>query len=319
MNGTRTPRPHRLVARLVQGDDDVMLHRHAYSTSSPIDLLASGPSDAPSGVLRKDLSPGSLLPTASATKPAFLLDPRREIAVYRDVLPAWLGAPAFHGAVEDEEHDRHWLFVEHVDGVELWQVGELDVWMAVARWLAALHDAHLEDTAPAAARELLIRYDRDFYRRWATRASTFASDADAQRRLAHVLAHHDELVDRLLALPTTFVHGELYPSNVLVASAPMCRPDPRIAAIDWETAAVGPALVDLAALVEGWEDAAREALVGAYRSATSAPEVAADDLDACRLHLCIRWLGWAPSWSPPAAHVRDWLALALDLPGRLGW
>ena len=46
----------------------------------------------------KDLSPGALLHEASRCKPPFLIDPRREIAVYRDLLrPHRLGpdSPAF--------------------------------------------------------------------------------------------------------------------------------------------------------------------------------------------------------------------------------
>jgi len=310
-----SPTPQELVARAARGDAAVVLHRHAYSTSAPIDLLVPPGARTPSGVLRKDLSPGSLLPTARATKPDFLLDPRREVAVYRDVLPPWLESPMFHGAVEDGE--RRWLFLEHVDGIELWQVGDLAVWTAVARWAASLHAAHLEEDAPPTVRSLLVDYDADFYRRWAKRAAAFAGYTD--RRLEPVLARHEEVVERLLAMPSTFVHGELYPSNVLVVETP----EPRVAVIDWETAAVGPPLVDLAALVEGWDDEARRVLVDAYRQAlgavdpTAADAVTDDGLDACRLHLCIRWLGWAPAWAPPEDHDHDWLALALELTERL--
>ena len=36
-------------------------------------------------------------------------------------------------------------------------------------------------------------------------------------------------------------------------------------------------------------------------------------LDWCRLHLAVRWVGWAPSWSPPREHRHDWLREALSL------
>jgi hypothetical protein len=77
--------------------------------------------------------------------------------------------------------------------------------------------------------------------------------------------------------------------------------------------------VDLAALISGgWTEEDREAIVSAYRSV---PGVAfsQDQLDLCRLHLAIQWLGWAPpSWTPPEGQRQDWLAEALALAERLG-
>ena len=36
-------------------------------------------------------------------------------------------------------------------------------------------------------------------------------------------------------------------------------------------------------------------------------------LDDCRLHLAIRWLGWAADWSPPPENAHDWLKEAIAL------
>jgi len=91
--------------------------------------------------------------------------------------------------------------------------------------------------------------------------------------------------------------------------------------IDWEVAAVGPGLIDLAALITGgWNDQERSALVRAYAAAGSSREPSAakldeigETLDYCRLHLAVQWLGWEPSWSPPAEHRQDWLAEATRL------
>ena len=78
----------------------------------------------------------------------------------------------------------------------------------------------------------------------------------------------------------------------------------RIVPVDWELAAAGPAVVDLAALTTGWSGDEAEAIVAAYG------EVEHADLMAARLHLAVRWLGWSPGWTPPAEHRRDWLAEA---------
>ena len=68
----------------------------------------------------------------------------------------------------------------------------------------------------------------------------------------------EALLERLDELPRAFVHGELYPSNVVIASDGPRQP--RVAAVDWELAGVGPFALDLAALTAGWsqEDAARD-------------------------------------------------------------
>ena len=124
----------------------------------------------------------------------------------------------------------------------------------------------------------------------------------------------------MAALPRTFVHGELYPSNVLVVRG---NP-PRICPVDWEMSGIGPGLVDLAALVGGWGESKRNRLVSAYLSGCddgpgrpSTPAALEKDLARCRLHLALQWLGWSADWRPPAEHAHDWLGEALELAGQL--
>ena len=299
--------------------------RSRYSTSFPIDELDAELEDGSTLTLvGKDLSWGALLPEATGAKPEFLHDPLREIEVYRSALVgAGLGTAAFHGAWVRPECDQYCLFVERVTGVELWQVGDLEVWAAVAAWLARFH--HTGPAPDPPLRDRLLLYNRDYYQAWARRARAFHRDADASRRgrLDWVLARHDGLVDRLLALDSVFIHGELYPSNVLVQVAG----GPRICPIDWELAALGPALVDLAALVSGgWTPEERFALVRSYESALVSLTGRAVDhralvaaLDLCRLHLCVRWLGWARRWSPPPEHAQDWLGESVELAEAIAW
>ena len=96
---------------------------------------------------------------------------------------------------------------------------------------------------------------------------------------------------------------------------------PRVCPVDWETAAVGPGLIDLAALTAGdWADEQRRALVSAYREALpgGTEDEVLTDLDYCRLHSAVQWAGWSADWSPPPECARDWLADALALADRLG-
>jgi thiamine kinase-like enzyme len=136
--------------------------------------------------------------------------------------------------------------------------------------------------------------------------------------------NYDRVVQHLTALPTTFIHGEFYASNVLVQE--IAGEELRVCPVDWEMAAVGPGLIDLAALTSGgWTAEEKTALALTYHAAlrprderSPEPEAFLVALDYCRLHLAVQWLGWASGWSPPPEHAQDWLGEALGLAGKLG-
>jgi aminoglycoside phosphotransferase (APT) family kinase protein len=248
-------------------------------------------------------------------KPVFLYDPLREIEVYRSVLAgANLGAPRYYGSVVEPERDRFWLFVEKVEGRELYQVGELEEWELAARWLAVMHARFADDVERHLAEARLVRHDRAYYRSWIERAKEYAA-GERRQALDWLAIRYGGVVERLASLPATVIHGEFYASNVLVADGS------RVAPVDWEIAGAGPGLVDLAALATGWGPGERAALARAYEEAARAsgsPGVeereAAESLELCRLHLAVQRLGWAPpGWSPPKEHRRDWLAEALQI------
>jgi thiamine kinase-like enzyme len=92
-----------------------------------------------------------------------------------------------------------------------------------------------------------------------------------------------------------------------------------VAPVDWELAAAGPGLTDLAALVSGWPDADRRAIAAAYADEPEIPAFTERDLDLGRLQVAIQWLGWAPpEWEPPEGQQHDWLGEALALAEGLG-
>jgi hypothetical protein len=281
-------------------------------------------------IMFKDLSQAGLASGAREVKPSFLYDPLREIEAYRAILaPAELGTPTYYGAAVDRERERYWLFLENVPGVVLWQVGELAAWQDAARWLAAMHARFADATDWQGRAEHLLRYDADFYRLWLLRAQTFGREAEASRPthfrkgVDWLAARYGQVVERLAALPVTFIHGEFYASNVLMqGDGQLTR---RVCPIDWESAAVGPGLIDLAALTAGtWSDEDRSALAFAYHETLTqlggspqSPDDFLVALDCCRLYLALQWLGWAREWSPPQEHRQDWLAEALSLAERL--
>jgi aminoglycoside phosphotransferase (APT) family kinase protein len=272
------------------------------------------------GLLLKDLAWSALDAAGRMAKPDFLYDPLREIEVYRRLLAgADLGAPRYYGSVVDPERDRFWLFVEKVEGRELYQVGELEQWALAARWLAVMHARFADDVERHVAEARLVRHDAAYYRSWIGRAREYAAP---KRRpaLDRLATRYEGVVERLASLPPTVIHGEFYASNVLVADGG------RVAPVDWEVAGAGPGLVDLAALATGWGSGERAALARAYgeaASASGAPGVEGqgrgEALELCRLHLAVQRLGWAPpGWSPPKEHRRDWLAEALQIAEELG-
>jgi hypothetical protein len=271
-------------------------------------------------------------------RPSFLFDPLREPEVYRSVLPrAPAGPPRFIACVQADEREA-WLFLEWVEGRELCQVGELSAWKEAARWLGKLHAALAGERERHAARARLLEHDAAYYRGWLERALGFATEAgpagavgpagagggaaeagragEAARFLEGLGERYGEVVQALLALPRTVIHGDFHASNVLVGGEPGAL---RVAPVDWELAAHGPGLIDLAALVSGgWSDEERAEMARAYAGAAGLAGVSPQELDLARLHLAVQWLGWARDWQPPPEQRRDWLAEAQEIAARLG-
>src|SRR5262249_22402631 len=126
------------------------------------------------------------------------------------------------------------LLLEWVEGTPLWQSDDLADWEAAARWLARLHALPIAGPLP--------------------RAVFRAPD--------HVLRH--PAAARLAALPAVPVHGEVYPSNVLVGAG-------RIRPLDLETFGLGPGVIDLAALTAGdWPGDEPARIEAAYLAALPA-------------------------------------------------
>ncbi len=272
----------------VLGVRRVWRHPWAYASSLPMELVDL--KGAPS-VLFKDLSSSADLP-----RPAFLTDRRREIDAYTEILgDLAVDAPICRASVLDDE--RAWLFLELIDGTPLWQCGQLEVWEEAARSLAALH------ASPPPPRAGVLRYDAAHLGR------RLALAPSVPRAIALRVA------ERLAGLPAVPIHGEFYPSNVLVQREAGRL---RIRPIDWETVGTGPGVLDLAALTAGsWGPGARRRIEQAYSDACP-PELrpTAPDLDAARLVLAAQMIGWSAGWVPPREHRQDWAQIALALIGQ---
>lgn len=259
---------------------------------------------------------------ARRVKPAFATDPTREPWVYQNVLiDATPGPPKMWAALNDVAAGRHWLFLERVDGAPLAQIGERDAWWAAAEWLGRFHS-----TTPlrSGIRGPLLVHSRKYHRQWLARALHVAQrNAESSRetrdtagdRLARLRAlapTHERAVEQVLATTTSLIHGEFYASNVLIEQ----RRATFIAhPVDWEMTALGPPLLDLAALMSGsWSHGDRIAMAMAYREAARSEGLRCPTLEdlllgvaAGRLLLAVQWLGWAADWAAPEGHRNDWL------------
>jgi aminoglycoside/choline kinase family phosphotransferase len=240
-------------------------------------------------LLLKDLSSSHDL-----TRPPLAPDPRREIAVYRDVL-APLGVNGTPQVAAADEAAARWLVLELVDGTPLWQIGDLAVWQEAARWLARLH------ALPVPEGSALVRYDAAHLRK---RLELTAATQRFAKRVA----------ERLAALPVRLVHGDFYPANILVETGP------RIRVVDWETCGTGPAVLDVAALISGrWSEQERDQILDAYLAASPALlRLGVDDLLYARLLLAAQWIGWHDRWRPPPEQRHDWHRELAELVERLG-
>jgi Ser/Thr protein kinase RdoA (MazF antagonist) len=211
----------------------------------------------------------------------------------------------------NRSRDRYWLFLERVDGLPLNQIGSTAAWESACRWAARLHASGQGVSNPR-----LLRYDRAFYEIWGRRVRRFAETASPRRRtrMRWLVEKYRHAIDLLLASPRTLIHGELYPANVVTRGR-------RICVLDWETAGIGPGVIDLAALTTGdWRSARRDAMVSAYCD-TCPRALRPDDVDralgCARIALAMRWLGWSTRWRPPRRHRRDWLAEGIEIAEKL--
>jgi hypothetical protein len=299
-----------------------------YASSCPIhNLWIELETGESLSIVLKDLSPSSLLEAARKVRPGGIYNPRREMDMYRMALDSeHFGTALCCGTLIREDTSSFWLLLERVTGPLLWQVGRIGQWRSAARWLAHFHSHFAKDIKHKAPPGVLV-HDARHYLRWLERAERFACGhhngvSAASARFKRIAKAYRSVVKYLLALPSTLIHGEFYPSNVIVRR----RNENQICPIDWEVAALGPGLIDVAALVSGkWSEDARTSMITAYREELELRTGVAPSLrelleavDYCQLYLSVQWLGWAADWSPPVDHEQNWFEEAARLSDRLG-
>lgn len=228
-----------------------------------------------------------------------------EADVYEHVLgecPA--DTPHYWGRFTDECSGGSTLVLRfYPDALSAAQAVEEGGVTAAVEWLARFH-AWGERHATATAWRFLTRYDEAYYRYWVDRTCELARPLGGdQAWLERAAAAYRDRIPLLLSRVPTCIHGEYTTRNCLWA-------DGRLLPVDWETAAIGPAEIDLAVFTYDWEEddlAAMEATYVARRWQGSPPADFADTLLAARLYVSLHWIFSRVSGSEET-RVRDHLA-----------
>jgi hypothetical protein len=220
----------------------------------------------------------------------------RELRVYRDLLAeADLGTPGYYGSIWDESRGRFWLLLELVDGVVVKEV-DAESGVPAGAWLARLQGHFLRRAERLEKCDFLIRHDAAFFRAKAAAARRDVAELSppSAPRLAAMLERYDRAVEVMASQPLSLVHGGYIPWHILVCANGDAV---RVCAIDWELAARGATLYDLAFFTDGVEPRVRQQICNAYRLAAMDHGVPlADELemqhvmDCFRLHRILDWL-----------------------------
>jgi len=247
-------------------------------------------------LVMKDIQSPS--PQARLARPNTPRIESREADVYTTMLPEITGPPRFFGAHRLKGH--HWLLLERVRGRELTKVGEQRIWDMAARWLGHLH------TSGATSPKSGVVRDEAYLDQALARARKGIEAAPGAYRLNRVTEGWARIVELLLTIPASVMHGDAFPANVLVGEAN------RVCFVDWELAGFGPGLIDLAALTAGkWSDVERLRMVASYAqgltdSGTVNTTGLIEHLLVCRILLAVEMMGALRDWQPPSHQVWDW-------------
>jgi thiamine kinase-like enzyme len=219
----------------------------------------------------------------------------RELQVYRSVLARDPGTTAhLYGAYEAELDGEVWLFLQYLDnGIHLEKSGDPRALPRAASWIGGFHARH--EGGDGAAVGGIESYEENYYLGWSRRTARFAEPLHGDFPwLPDACARFPEVVAVLSDTPATLIHAEYHVTNILFRGG-------TVYPVDWESAAIGPGEIDLAALTERWPEIdVVEACERAYAHARwggRRPETFGQTMIAARMYLMFRWLGDRPEWT----------------------
>jgi aminoglycoside phosphotransferase (APT) family kinase protein len=220
----------------------------------------------------------------------------RELRVYRDLLSqAEFGTPKYYGSVWDPSEEMFWILLEFVDGVIV-KDHDVEYGILAAQWLARMQSFFVQHQEMLGSCDFLIRQDAEFFRSKAQLSliNVGQISPSAAHLLAQILRAYEPVIELLKTAPFTLVHGGFIPWHILLDFK---QQPTRVCAIDWELAAIGPTLYDLAYFTDGMEPEPRDRILDAYRQAAIQYGVPLSTktqmlyiLNCLRLHRIFDWL-----------------------------
>lgn len=252
----------------------------------------------PMRVFFKDLHPDHQMEKARTVREFDLEPSLRELRTYQEILSAErFGTLHLYASRWEPETGPFWVFLEDGGRTVLHNYLDMPLWIAAARWAARFHAATRDLSADRT--RFLPAYDRAHYLRCAERVQGImpALEPGERQLVDRGLEAYAARLDWLGALPRCVIHGQYFGKNIMLRRS---RGEPRIAVIDWETAALGPGLFDLVSLTSGkWTRDERHDMWAAYRETYSAETGEALEWEGfCRdvlgvaLYQALEWLAW---------------------------
>jgi aminoglycoside phosphotransferase (APT) family kinase protein len=228
----------------------------------------------------------------------------REVRVYQGLLEdANLGTPKYYDVVRDEARETYWLLLEYVDGTVLHYL-ESNYWIAAAGWLGRMHGYFARYARYLSQLDFLVHHDTRFFSAKAEAALDGLSRVSPGwvDRLATIVDRYDQVVEAMVAHQPTLIHGSFRPYHIIVSGESQLM---RICACDWERAAFGAPLYDLAYLSDGFKAPTLDLMFEMYRQGAMKfglyvprRERMRYVVNCFRLHKIVSSLAKAPSWMP---------------------
>lgn len=150
----------------------------------------------------------------------------------------------FYGSFGIDERNEVWLVFDYIHDAGSLRKSNLDDYVKAASWAGQFH--RYFESKPI---EFIKSYDNAFYEQWVDYVEPLAEEIkDRYSWLPSLCNYYLRHLDELVNTTQTLTHGEYYGKNIL-KSKEVIYP------VDWEKAAYGAGEIDLAALLDKFNEA----------------------------------------------------------------
>ncbi len=138
-------------------------------------------------------------------------------------------------------------------------------------------------------KKFLIQYSQEYYSAWLNRTRLFTSSyLSGYPRIKDACDIFEEGIEVLIKAPQQIIHGKYNPKELLVSNG-------AIYPVDWESAALGVAEIDLAMFLFGWDNEHIPQWIKSYKEARWPFNEGSNDFEKLfyfsQLYVQMRWLG----------------------------